>query len=398
MAGPFWRGLLPATLVLAACLGYSPARAETSVREKTPQASSAPAGSAPGTSAPALSFPEEPALPAPPTVPTATPTAEPVVEPAAPDLSSKQKTGKVTALGKTADDTHDFLERGILHQVIRLDDFFGKTNGQKPLHAAYLLRWRNSLRVQQGDGLTFGSALRANLDLSKINDRLQLSISGEDKPDPFAPSLPEDPGTPGFDRTFTTARIVNTELRYQLIRSSFTDLFLGAGVELALPTRVFGRVRFQRSQKIGESYLARFAETLFVKSPFGVGETTELDFERLLDPGTVLRWASSGTVSQEIQGLEWGSELSLLHELSPRSAVTLIGGFYGNTSFPDWINNYRMLVRYRRNFLRSWLFYELEPQVAWPRSAGGSFPINYAFTARIEVVFRGVETDALDKP
>jgi hypothetical protein len=305
---------------------------------------------------------------------------------------------RVSALGKTADRTHDRLERGMLYQVIRLDDFFGRPNSQKELHTAYLLRWRNSLRLEQGGALNFGSALRANLELSKINDRLQLSFAGEDKPDPFAPSLPEDPGNPGFDRTFRTARIVNTELRYQVIRSPVNDLFLGAGVDLALPPRAFARARFQRLQKLDELSLVRFAETLFAKTPFGVGETTELSLERLLNPKTVLRLANSGTVSQEIAGLEWGSELSLLHELSPRSAITLTGGAYGNTSFASWVNNYRLLLRYRRNILRSWLFCELEPQQDWQRTADGKFSSTHAFTVRFEVVFQGQERRAADLP
>jgi hypothetical protein len=304
----------------------------------------------------------------------------------------------VSALGKTADRTHDRLERGILYQVIRLDDFFGKANSQQELHTAYLLRWRNSLRLEQGGDLKFGSALRANVELSRINDRLQLSFAGEDKPDPFAPSLPEDPGNPGFDRTFRTARIVNTELRYQLIRSPVNDLFLGAGIDLALPPRAFARARLQRLQKLDELSLVRFAETLFAKTPYGVGETTELSLERLINPKTVLRLASSGTVSQEIAGLEWGSELSLLRELSPRSAVTLTGGAYGNTSFASWVNNYRLLLRYRRNILRSWLFCELEPQQDWQRTADGKFSSTHAFTVRFEVVFQGQERSAADLP
>jgi hypothetical protein len=297
-----------------------------------------------------------------------------------------------------ADITHDFLQRGILQQVIRLDDFFGKPNSQKELHTSYSLRWRNSLRLQQGGAFNLGSTLRANVNLSKISDRLQLSISGEDKPDQFAPSLPEDPGNPGFDRTFRSARIVNTELRYQLLRSEGTDFFLGAGVDVVWPPRAFARARFQRLQKLDDVSLIRFAETLFAKTPYGVGETTELSLERSLTPKTVVRLANSGTVSQEFEALEWGSELSLLHELSSRSALTLIGGVYGNTSLNDWVNNYRILLRYRRNFLRSWLFYELEPQVAWPRGDDGSFSTTYAFTLRFEVVFQGVEKGAAVKP
>lgn len=313
--------------------------------------------------------------------------AEPPQEPTLREKVVQQ----VAALGKRAEQTHDSLERGILHQVLRLDDFFGKTDSVKEQRTAYLLRWRNSLREQQGAGLNFGSTLRANLVLSRINERLQLAISGAGKPDQFSPSLPEDPGNPGFDRTFRNTRIVNTELRYQWLRTADTDLFSGAGVDLALPPEFFARTRFLKLIRLGDFYLARVGETVFVKNPDGFGETTEFSIERSLDPKTLVRHASSATVSQEIKAVEWGTELSLLRVLTPKSGITVTGGVYGNTSVNDWVTNYRILATYRRNFLRPWLFYELEPQVTWPRQADGGFPINYALTVRLEVVFQGDE-------
>jgi hypothetical protein len=399
------------TLILAACLICSPARAEYTLVEQTPPAQPAPAASppvlaepAPSAAAAPLSQASVPHLPVPPVLET-TPQAKPAEprEPAEPGAAGEPASSftttiaqKFLALGVTAEQTHDLLERGILRQVIRLDDFFGKANSKQELNTSYNLRWRNSLRLEQGGSLNFGSTLRVNINLSKINERLQLAISGEDKPDTFAPSLPEDPGNPGFDRTFQNTRIVNTELRYQLIRSPVTDLFLGAGFDLALPPQAFARARYQRFQRTGEYSLIRFAETIFAKTPYGVGETTELSFERSLDPKSVLRLANSATVSQEINALEWGTELSLLHELTPRSAITLTGGVYGNTSFRNWITNYRLLARYRSNFLRNWLFYELEPQVSWPRDGFGRFTTNYACTVRLEIMFQGKQQKAAD--
>ncbi|GFO59702.1 hypothetical protein GMST_20270 [Geomonas silvestris] len=305
---------------------------------------------------------------------------------------------QVAALGRRAEETHDRLERGIMQQVLRLDDFFGKANNLKEQHTAYQLRWRNSLRWQQGSGLDVGSTLRANLELSRINDRLQLAISGAGKPDQTTPTLPEDPGNPGFDRTLRNTRIVNTELRYQLMRTAQANLFLGTGFDLAIPPEFFARARYQRLDRVGQYYLLHFGETIFVKNPDGFGETTELSAERSLDPKTLARVALSGTVSQEIKALEWGTELSLLRELSPKSAVTVTGGVYGNTSIDDWVTNYRVLATYRRNFLRSWLFYELEPQVAWPRREDGRFSTTFSVTVRLEIVFQGNERKLVPPP
>ena len=86
--------------------------------------------------------------------------------------------------------------------------------------------------------------------------------------------------------------------------------------------------------------------------------------------------------------MEWGTELSMIRQLSPLSAITLTGGAYGNTSASAMVGNYKIFTRYRRNFLRSWLFYELEPEVSWPRNDAGQYLAKFAFTARIEVVFQ----------
>jgi hypothetical protein len=303
-----------------------------------------------------------------------------------------------TEVRKNVDNAHERLEQDILGQVIRFDNFFGNPKSEDERKTGYQLRLRNSVRVEQGGALKFGASLRANFALSKISDRLHLSISGENEPEPFAPSLPEDPGNPGFDRPAQTAKIINTELRYGFYQTSLTDIFLGAGFSLVIPPEAFVRSRFQHAHHINDVTLVSVGETLFVNNIVGIGETTETSVERLLDPKNILRWASTGTISHKIKGVEWGTELSLVRELSSKSAITVTGGTYGNTSLDDVINNYRLFARYRRNFLRSWLFYEVTPEVSWPRQADGEFPTNYAITFLLEVVFQGSAADREKKP
>ena len=334
----------------------------------------------------------------PPTAPTpitepappATPPSQPA-EPIPADIYLKEK---FTVIEQSVDEAHDTLERDILEQAIRFDNFFGNVKADSKRQTGYQLRWRNSVRVEKDGTLKFGSSLRANIKLSKISERLRLSFSGENEPEPFAPSLPEDPGNPGFDRPAQTTKIVNTELRYGFLQTPSTDIFMGAGFRLVIPPEAFVRSRFQYTYHISDVSLVRLGETLFVNNNVGPGETTEVSLERSLGPKTLLRWGSTGTVSHKIQGVEWGTDLSLIHELSSRSAITVAGGIFGNSSIDDVISNYRVVARYRRNFLRSWLFYELEPEISWPRTGDGDFPTRFAITFLLEVVFQGTEKKA----
>lgn len=297
--------------------------------------------------------------------------------------------GYMATLGKTMDEAHAGLERNILNQTVRLDNFFGNVKNPVLQKTRYELRWRTSLRVQHGWELNLGTNIRANLVLSRISDRLRLFIAGEDEPSQTTATLPQDPGSPGSDRTTPTAHFANTELRYELIQKPSLNVFLGAGVRLALPFEAFVRSRGQYTRAFSDVYLMRVAETFFLKNTSLLGETTEFSIDRQCGPKTILRWANSATASQEIEGLEWGSELSLIRELSPKSAITLTGGIYGNTTLPVVFQNYRLLARYRRNFLREWLFYELEPEITWPLESNGSRHETLAITFRLEVVFKG---------
>jgi hypothetical protein len=311
--------------------------------------------------------------------------------PASPDPTSSEKLVEEKASGvmMAVDKSHARLERGILDRVIRLDNFFGSVKGEDARHPDYLLRWGNSLRMEEGGHFKYRTSVRANFVLPKIGHRLRLVVSGETEPEPFSAKLPEDPGNPGFDRTLANTRLVNTEIRYSLIHKPTVDMFLGTGVRIKSPLESFVRSRFQYSHRLGEVTLARFAETVFWKNTEGFGETTEIELSRQLGPKTLLRWGNAGTVTEEGPGVEWATELSLLRELSRRSAITFGGGLSGHTRPVSQVDIYRVFTRYRRNFLRTWLFFELEPEVSWPRDLFGEYPLTYAFTFRIEVVFQG---------
>lgn len=306
-----------------------------------------------------------------------------------PPAAPPEESGYVAAFGKSMDSAHSHVERNILDQTIRFDNFFGDTRSEDLRQTGYQLRWRNSLRVEDGGRLKFGTSVRAHFTLSRISQRLRLVIEREGEPSPLTQSLPKDPGNPGFDRTTPVTHFANTELRYELIRKPDMNLFLGAGVRLTLPFEAFVRSRFHYNHHFSDVSLMRFAETLFVKNTDLLGETTEISLEHLMDKNTILRWSNAGTVSQEIRGLEWGSELSLIKGLREGRAITLAGGAYGITTSSAVADNYRLLARYRSNFLRTWLFYELEPEIAWPRDSNGKYPATLAITFRLEIVFQG---------
>jgi len=289
------------------------------------------------------------------------------------------------------DRTHSRVERDLFDTVVWFDRFFGDERMKVTERPESLLRWMNDLRWDEEERFTFRSTLRASLRLPRLKNRWHLVISGETRGDPNAVT-PEDPGNPGLD-VGSRVRTGSTELVYDILRTPRSTIDVGAGVRVKIPPDAFVRTRFQHARPVARSTLGRFTGTAYWDARDGFGESNQVDFERRLATPTLLRWSNSLTITGKSNGWTWGTELSLLQKLSPKSAITFAGGVSGSTR-PAWIaQNYRVLARYRRNVWRKWLFLEGEPDIHWPRKEDGSRKPVWGATLRVEILFTGAGPD-----
>lgn len=289
------------------------------------------------------------------------------------------------------DRTHSRFERNLFDTVIWFDQFFGDDKMVTSELPESFLRWKNDFRWDEEDRFSARSTVRASLRLPRLKKRWKLVISGETRGDQNA-ITPEDPGNPGLFEG-SRVRTGSTELIYDLLRSGRSTLDVGAGVRVKIPPDAFVRTRFQHARAVGLRTLGRFTATAYWNARDGLGETNQVDLERWLAPPTLLRWSNFITIEERFDGWIWGTELSLLHKISPKSAITFAGGFLGairparNAEIPE---NYRVLVRYRRNVFRKWLFLEGEPDIHWPRKEGEDRKPVWGATLRVEILFTGV--------
>jgi hypothetical protein len=286
------------------------------------------------------------------------------------------------------DRTHSRVERNLFNTVVWFDRFFGDERMVVTELPESFLRWKNDFRWDEEDPFSVRSTVRASLRLPRLKKRWKLVISGETRGDPNA-ITPEDPGNPGLFEG-SRVRTGSTELIYDILRSGRSTLDVGAGVRVKIPPDAFVRTRFQHVRAVGLRTLGRFTAIAYWNARDGLGETNQVDLERWLAPPTLLRWSNFITIEEKNDGWIWGTELSLLHKISPKSAITFAGGVLGATR-PAWsAENYRVLVRYRRNVYRKWLFLEGEPDIHWPRKEGEDRKPVWGATLRVEIVFTGV--------
>jgi hypothetical protein len=289
------------------------------------------------------------------------------------------------------DRTHSMVERDLFESVAWFDRFFGDKRIEVTERPESFLRWTTDARWDQEEHDSFRSTVRASLRLPRLKDRWHLTISSENRGDPNA-ILPEDPGNPGLD-IGSRGRKSSTELVYDIFKTPRSILDVGAGVRVRIPPDAFVRTRFQHARPLALETLGRFTATAFWDARDGFGESNQFDIERRLAPPTLLRWSNAVTITETSRWWTWGTELSLLHKLSLKSAVTFAAGAAGATH-PSWVaTNYRVLARYRRNVWRKWLFLEWEPDVHWPRMEGVSRKPVWGATLRAEILFTGVEQE-----
>ena len=271
--------------------------------------------------------------------------------------------------------------------VVWFDRFFGDERMVVTERPEAYLRWKTELRWDEEEHYSFRSSVRASLRLPRLKKRWHLVFTSESRGDPNA-IIPEDPGNPGLNPA-SQVRTSSTELIYDIFRTPRSVLDAGVGVRVKIPPNAFVRTRFQHARPLALDTLGRLTVTAYWDAQDGPGESNQVDLERWLAPPTLLRWSNSFTIEENGYGWAWGTDLSLLHKLSPKSAITFSGGASGSTE-PAWIaQNYRVLARYRRNVWRKWLFLEGEPDIHWPRKEDGSRKPVWGATLRAEILFTG---------
>jgi hypothetical protein len=140
-----------------------------------------------------------------------------------------------------------------------------------------------------------------------------------------------------------------------------------AGVHIrAHPDAILKSV-YRHDFAYADDTVTRFRETFFWRASMGLGATTQVSLDHLLSERFMVRWANTGTVSQDATGLDWYSAVSLYQDLARQRGLAYTVYSRGRTAAPVPLEEYGVETSYRARFLRDWLFVELTTGVGWPR-------------------------------
>lgn len=255
-----------------------------------------------------------------------------------------------------------------------LDSLFGQVEDNED--SIGRIRIVNDFVWLEGSGLSGKTRIRASVKLPNAKRRFRLVISDED--DALYPNNTANSPTNTNEKTSAAVRWLPN------ITSKVTySIDIGAH-----STDVFSRFRAQREWRISDDSIFRFKETLRYGVKTEVKSVSEAQVERLINEKTVLRLSSALQYWQnepDPVGLRWSQDNSVLHRISANKSVAY-GVTMEGVQQPSWqINSDRLFVLYRQSFWRSWLYYEVEPQLVRDWTTGKD--VKSVLVFRIEANF-----------
>lgn len=278
------------------------------------------------------------------------------------------------------DRSHSYLSQRLCEPAAWFDGFFGDPRSFEETTVGTFVRVRNAIQWDESEGWSYGLRVRANVLLPRVSERIRLLVTRDD--DLSGEFRDGPPADDADDRTRLGLRFIAADRARSQLDFDGTVRVSGSGLNPRL------RARYRYVQGLTANTLGRATQSVFWEREEGFGTTSRLDWEWLPDRDRLVRWTGEGTVSEESDGVDWRTSVTAFRQLSPRTAIRSEVGAFGFTSPSFETEEYFVALRYRRQFMRNWLFYELQPEHAWPLDfETGQRRSDWRFTFTIEIQF-----------
>jgi len=156
-------------------------------------------------------------------------------------------------------------------------------------------------------------------------------------------------------------------LGYSSPKRTGNDFDVSLGVRVDIPLDPYVRTRWEMTRAFADSYVFSTRQTFFWQNSEGLGTTTRLTLDRALSPQFVARWSGLGKFTEETEGMEWNSQVTLFQSVSPRTGLAWQAEVEGATDNEVETTNRAVRLIMRRQMTPEWLFLELRGGVEWPR-------------------------------
>lgn len=282
------------------------------------------------------------------------------------------------------DAPRDYVSDKIVAITKRIDQFFGDERYYQETNKSVIQLDFNET-IGQGGSRTFGFEGKAKLDLPAAEKRFHFVIESNPEKKTAGEVKKEQPATTKTEATPPPEQYA-ASLRYEKSEESPWYYSTDAGVKFQFPPDPFIRGRLSYGIPVG-SWRMKISETPFWFRTIGLGETTQLDWEYIISKPLLFRATSTATCYEYPQNCDLRQDFSVYQTLTERSAMLYQASVIGVTEPEAEETAYVLLARYRYRLHRDWMYFEVTPQLYFPKADG--FKHNASLLFKLEMLFGG---------
>lgn len=275
------------------------------------------------------------------------------------------------------DSLHQSVTGSVNDTAIWLDDFFADENfmiDEQPKGGARIsLGWEPRSR----DIAEFETKIRLKFKLPNLKNQVDLVFSDYDE------DLERAPVKAAQNEVLSRQNRFNLALKWT--QKQTEDSQWSHRIGIGRKAQPYARSRYASRGEFTDTQRYRWEAAAYFYSNDGFGSHLGLQLEQDFFNSSVLRLDNNFFFRDESNDWLWQHNLYSMHRLDDSSA--LITGFYvEGLSQPNYrIEEYLISSRWRKNAIREWLYFEVEPFVLWRRDE--DFSASYGLALRVEGFF-----------
>ncbi len=246
------------------------------------------------------------------------------------------------------DDTQVYINSRFCEPALWFDNFFASDRVFDEGVAGTYIRWRHEFTQDEEEDFSYKMALSASVELPFLKDNLRLTFEGDQDED-----LRDI--APGNGQDATNSLGLQLDVK-ENARSKFS-------INISLTPRI--RLRYRYTYPIYEDITLRLTQEIQREDSVHSGRAV-IDFEKTFKQNYLFRTSTEAKQSEEFDGIDWVQAFVLYKRLNKKASTSYETSVSGITKPHALATNYRVGFRYRRNFHRKWLFYEIVPEITWP--------------------------------
>ncbi|MFT7053452.1 MAG: hypothetical protein ACJAU1_001008 [Psychromonas sp.] len=271
------------------------------------------------------------------------------------------------------DDSYHYLNTKFCQPALWFDSFFVDQRIAKDARAGTMVRWYNDFIWLEGEGFSYKPNISARLYLPKTSKKLKI-VFESDTTDTIKDLFPDDQ---------------SQQPKNALGLSYDVSVKTRSSINIKATFRPSLEARYRYLYPFTQQTVWRFTQKVY-QQKMVTGEITYFDIDHSFNEKFLLRWANFAKLDTDVEGLEMGTGFTLYHYISPTQALNYRASISARNKPAHYIDNTHLGLTYRHNILRSWFFYELSPEINWPKNDLQEKSKDVTFTLRLEVMFKNI--------